>query len=106
VVVAILAGGAILIAPVVEEMAFRGLLQSVALRWVGIEHRWAAIFIAAALFAPVHLGSVPWYVLPGLFTLAVILGYLYERTASLLAPITLHLGFNALNVAFVLAMPK
>jgi membrane protease YdiL (CAAX protease family) len=104
-VVILVAITAIILAPVLEEVVFRGLLQSVALRWTGPNHRWLAIFVAAGLFAVVHLGATPWYVLPGLFSLAVILGYLYERTGSLLPAITLHFGFNALNVAFVMLVP-
>jgi membrane protease YdiL (CAAX protease family) len=34
--------------------------------------------------------------------LAVALGYAYERHRSLLVPIVLHAGFNAVNVALVL----
>jgi membrane protease YdiL (CAAX protease family) len=43
----------------------------------------------------------PWSV-PLIFVLSLMLGYLYERTGTLWAPIAVHFVFNAVNVLFVL----
>jgi len=45
-----------------------------------------------------HTGQA-WQVLPSLFVLAVVLGWLYERTGSLLPSVLVHMGFNAINIA-------
>jgi len=103
-VLIVLAVTAILLVPVLEEMVYRGLVQSVLLQYLGRWRRWWVIVIGAGIFAPMHAMAVHWSVMPGLFALALILGYLYERTGSLLPPILVHVGFNALNIAYVLSM--
>jgi len=102
VALAILLVTTIVVAPVLEELVFRGFLQSGLYGLLGPNRRWLIIFVAAAVFAPIHLGAATWHALPALFVLAVVLGYLYERSGSLLPPIIAHLGFNALNVGLVL----
>lgn len=93
---------AVLVAPVVEEVIFRGLIQSVLVEWFGQPMRWGVVLLAALVFALIHFGSVPAearvQVILGLFVLGVILGWLYERTGSLWPSIIVHVGFNALNV--------
>lgn len=96
------ATSAIVVAPIVEEILYRGLLQTALLSAMP-GRRWTVIIIAAAAFALQHLGMPP-HTLPGLFILGLFLGWLYERTGSLLAPIVLHMGFNAFNVGLVLLM--
>jgi len=91
------------VAPLLEELIFRGLLQTALAETLGWSSRWAALLIAAAVFATVHLGAVPWYGLPALFAFGVVLGWTYERTGSLWPAILAHAGFNALNVALVIA---
>lgn len=54
-------------------------------------HRFRAIYATALLFA----GSHPWPTPIPLFILALLLGWLAYRTQSLIAPMTLHLLFNA-----------
>ena len=89
---------AVVIAPVAEEVLNRGLLQTLLLRTLGHRWRWAAIGVASAGFAALHLGSVPLQALPGLFVLGLVFGALYERTGSLVPGILVHAAFNALNV--------
>ncbi len=91
------------VAPLVEELIFRGLLQTALVETLGWTSRWPALMIAAAVFATVHLSAVPWYGLPALFAFGVVLGWSYERTGSLWPAILAHAGFNALNVALVIA---
>lgn len=94
-VIAIL--GAAVLAPVGEELMFRGVLQTglkkvMPCRPGWLIHRWLAILVTAALFGAMHSGT-PQYV-PALIALGLILGFLYERTGSLLVPILLHMLFN------------
>ncbi len=89
---------AVLIAPVAEEIIYRGLLQTWLLRHVGQSRRWLVITASSALFAAVHLGSVPLIMLPALFALGLILGWLYETTGSLTPSIILHALFNGVNL--------
>ncbi len=113
---------ATVVAPLLEEVIFRGVVQSTLLtvfdsgntwpffvkagRWpvVLMEVRWPIILLAAALFAVVH-GFDPWQPLPGLFVLGVILGWLYEKTGSLWPCIVTHVGFNAVNSGVALLIP-
>ena len=62
---------------------------------------------ASLVFAMIHANfktGENWQVLPGLFVLALILGWLYERSGSLWPGIVVHIGFNALNVIMALSM--
>lgn len=94
---------AVIAAPFVEEVLYRGVLQQT-LRSAGAG-RAAAIGVIAALFACMHLGDgavdgpSAWVALPALFVLGVLFGVLYERTGRLAAPIAAHALFNAVNVA-------
>lgn len=81
---------AVLLAPVAEELFFRGLLQTVVVNIT--RSRWAAISIASLAFALVHLQQP--YAMPALGLLSVLLGFAYERTGSLLPPIAIHALFN------------
>ena len=92
---AIACASAVLLAPVIEEFLFRGLLQMSLRRYVG---PWGAVFLGGVLFAAIHQ---PWPIAVALLPLAWILGYLYQRRQSLLAPILLHMLFNALTLTLV-----
>ncbi len=96
-----LIASAVLIAPVLEEVIFRGLMQSVLVEWFGQPMRWGVVLLASLVFAMIHADlntGENWQALPGLFVLGLILGWLYERTGSLWPSIIVHIGFNALNV--------
>lgn len=89
--------GAFLLAPIGEEVLFRGILQTGVQKLVpgrsdSLRHRWAAILAIGALFGAVH-SSTPQHI-PSLIALGVLLGFLYERTGSLRAPILVHMLFN------------
>lgn len=98
---------AVVVAPILEEMIFRGLFQTVIrslleTRFSGLKsrhHIWMAILISSGLFSIVH-GNVPHW--PALFILGVCLGYAYEKSGSLFRPIFIHAFFNAITVLFVL----
>jgi membrane protease YdiL (CAAX protease family) len=96
VVVALIVIFAIVVAPIFEEIFFRGFAYpALKQRW----GPWAALMIVSAVFAAFHL-HLPSF--GPLFALAVGLGLSYELTGSLLAPITMHALFNATNVAVLL----
>jgi membrane protease YdiL (CAAX protease family) len=82
--------GAALIAPVAEEIFFRGILQNFligATKKVGLP-----ITLSAAAFAAVHFSQL--HAVPALFFLGVLLGVAYARTGTLLVPIVIHAAFN------------
>jgi len=85
--------GAVVVAPLFEELLFRGYLQT--LLWRLTRRRWLAVILASIGFALVHQHWVTW--LP-IFTLAVVLGYMYERTGKLWVPILIHAMFNATSI--------
>ena len=87
---------AVVIAPVVEEMLFRGLFQSMIRGLIG--RAWVAIILTSVLFALLH----PWTHWPALFVLAMCMGYSYEKSGSLLRPIFIHSFFNAASIISVL----
>lgn len=81
-----------LLAPVVEEILFRGMLLSRLVRSMGM---WWAIVAQAAIFAGLHLADPNAIAaIPGLFLIGAVLGYAATKTGSLSLPITLHAGVN------------
>ena len=115
--------GAIVGAPVVEELIFRMGIQSGALAFC--KRPAVAVALSTAIFVLVHVGpgtfaaapdaaaplqaqpaaqqaqpaGVFWTALPALAVLGWILGVTYERTRSIFVPILVHMGFNAVNIA-------
>ena len=96
IVVALIAVVAVAVAPVCEELFFRGFAYPALKQCWGT---WAALTTVSAAFAVIHLHAPS---LGPLFALALGLGLSYELTGSLLAPITMHALFNATNVAMLL----
>jgi len=87
----------VIVAPLFEEMLFRGLFQTIIRSFAA--GPWLSIMIGSALFAMVHNEPAHW---PALFVLAACLGYAYERSGSLLRPIFIHSLFNATTIINVL----
>jgi hypothetical protein len=96
----------IIVAPIVEEFLFRGVLQTYLKGHLG---RKAAIGVSSLAFGLFHfsfshkLGNLS--LVTTLFVFACFLGFLYEKRKSLLAPIGLHMAFNlisSLRVLFLL----
>ncbi|WP_286831609.1 MULTISPECIES: CPBP family intramembrane glutamic endopeptidase [Kordiimonas] len=85
------------VAPVVEEVVFRGYLQSALRRQLPA---WGAISVAALVFAAIH-GSL--MLLPVYFIIGAGLGYVYERTSSVYAAIALHMLNNVIFSILVAA---
>ena len=82
--------GAFVVAPVAEELFFRGMVQTM----LGnvLPTRWLAILITSLAFGLIHI-SQP-YAIAALTMLAVVIGYAYEKTGSMLPPIFIHAAFN------------
>lgn len=87
---------AVLLAPVVEEVVFRGILYPTI---KGLGYRRAALWLTAFVFALTHANAVTFL---SLVFLAVLLTLLYEQTGSLWAPIGAHGLFNLANFTWLL----
>ena len=88
----------VIVAPVFEEIVFRGILLPFAVRRAGF---WPGIALVSLLFAGLH-----WHLpsfLP-LFLLSVMFSLAYARTQSLLVPIGMHALFNGVTVILLLLM--
>lgn len=88
----IIAFSAVILAPLMEELFFRGLLQSMLRKYI---HPWFTIIIASIIFAGVH--GEPQN-LPALFALGIALGYNYERCGRLWPAILIHMLFNGVMI--------
>lgn len=92
---------AVVLAPVAEELLFRGLLFTALLRRRSVH---VAALVSSVVFAVVHVDvavSQP-LALVGLTLVGLALAYAYHRTGSLLVPIAGHAAFN--GVTLVLAL--
>jgi membrane protease YdiL (CAAX protease family) len=88
----------LVLAPVTEEVLFRGFLQGGLLgrNWfkqmtAGVSR--ANLFTSCA-FAGVHLWQHPLLLIPGYFVVSIVLGFFRERYGGLLVPILLHSYYN------------
>jgi membrane protease YdiL (CAAX protease family) len=88
---------AVVVAPVLEEMIFRGLFQTIIRSFLA--KPWFSILISSGIFVTIHQDIAHW---PALFVLALCLGYAYEKSGSLFRPIFIHSLFNAITIAAVL----
>lgn len=84
-----------IIAPIVEEMLFRGLLYQWLRSHTGAA---AAILLSGAIFSVVHIYPV---VLLPLFVVGVVLAAVFEWTRSLWITITLHFFQNAMAISLL-----
>jgi membrane protease YdiL (CAAX protease family) len=87
---------AVIVAPLGEELVFRGYLLPVAKRFIG---RWPAILSTGVFFGLIH-GN--WAAAVALAVLGVLLALAYEHTGSLATPIVMHMLFNATTVVILL----
>jgi hypothetical protein len=84
----------IILAPIAEEIMFRGIIYN-ALRIK--RSLLTSLILSGFIFAFVHGQAIHF---GEIFVIGVLLAYIYERTKSLIAPITLHI---VLNLAFLIA---
>ena len=87
----------VLIAPVLEEIVFRGGLQEWLLRHDGraLGPLSRANLLASLVFAGCHLAVHPPAWAAAVFLPSLVLGRVYERGRRLAAPIVLHALYNA-----------
>ena len=82
---------AIVLAPVFEEIVFRGVLLPWVVRRTGL---WTGTIIVSLVFAAIHVhlpSLLPLFLLSAMFCIA------YARTRSLLVPIGMHACFNGVT---------
>lgn len=89
----------IVLAPLLEEMLFRGVIQESASRFYG---PLAGVLIASAIFAIVHPN--PQQIINAFFS-GLILGYIYYRTRSLIPVIVIHAVNNAIAYILIRQFP-
>ncbi len=97
-VLGLMAFAAVIVAPVCEEIVFRGYLYPVIKKFSGI---WPAAICSALVFAAAH-GSLA-AMLP-LFLFGCLLVFIYEKTGSIWSNISVHLCFNGATVLIQLAI--
>lgn len=95
-VLALMTVSAVVVAPIVEEVVFRGYLYPAAKKFCGPT---GGILFSSLVFAAAHGNVVA--LLP-LFILAVLLCLIYESTGSIWANISVHFLFNAATVTLQL----
>jgi uncharacterized protein len=89
----------VVLAPLAEELFFRGLLFQALRRRV---HRWPAIGVSALLFGLVHLEPL---VIVTSFAVGMYLAWLLARRETLVAPVVAHVVFNLVGVVLIRALP-
>ena len=96
IVVALMAIAAVIVAPIAEEVVFRGYLYPASKHFCGPV---GGILFSSLVFAAAHANVVA---IAPLFTLAVLLCLAYEFTGSIWANISIHFLFNAATVTIQL----
>jgi membrane protease YdiL (CAAX protease family) len=86
----------IIVAPVFEEIVFRGILLPFMVRRIGF---WPGIVLISLVFGGLHLHLPSFF---PLFLLSIIFSLAYARTQSLLVPIGMHAAFNGVTVILLL----
>ena len=84
-----------LLAPLAEELVFRGAVLRALLRWH--KNAWVGIAISAVLFAIIHMNPAQ---MPHAFLVGLLLGWMYYRTDSIVPGVVFHWVNN--SVAYVL----
>lgn len=97
-----LVGAVTIAAPIVEEILYRGCLQSALSSVTGSPM--IAILVSSGIFALAHSGSVSPEALPGLFILGIAFGMGFEQTGRIGVPMAMHAAFNGMNVFQALAI--
>jgi uncharacterized protein len=82
----------IIVIPFVEELIFRGMIQTMLRSYI---KPWPAIFAASIIFVIFHANPEHWL---ALFALSACLGYSYEKSGSLFRAVFVHMLFNAMSV--------
>jgi membrane protease YdiL (CAAX protease family) len=93
--------GVLIVAPLGEELLFRGALLRALMRKTSPA---VAVMASAMLFALAHLSDIgTGYYLPAFFGLGAVSGWLALRTGRIGPSILLHAGFNLLATINVIS---
>jgi membrane protease YdiL (CAAX protease family) len=95
-----LMGVAVVTAPILEEIVFRGILLPACFKR---QSPWVAILLTSILFALAHLTLSS--LLP-LIGVGILLSLAYLRTGSIIVPITMHMAYNAFQILIIMQLPK
>ena len=85
----------IIVAPIIEEIVFRGLFYKTLKKFVPFIQ---ASIISSLIFAIIHENILSFTIL---FLFSLYLTWIYERTNSILYPILTHSIFNFLNMSLI-----
>lgn len=91
-----------MVAPLAEEMVFRGAVLRTLNEVLGHRLRWVAIAVSALLFAVVHGNMAQGF---GAFVLGLALGWMYVRTGSIVPGVVFHWVNNGVAVLVFRLMP-
>lgn len=91
-----------ILAPLAEEMVFRGAILRCLDNVLGARLRWAAIVVSALLFGVVHGNMAQGF---GAFVLGIALGWMYLRTGSIVPGVVFHWVNNSIAVFVYRLMP-
>ena len=80
-----------ILAPIAEEVVFRGAILRKLMEWKP-QHRWLMITLSALLFALAHMNPAQ-FLHP--FLIGLLLGWMYVRTGSILPGIVYHCVNNS-----------
>lgn len=89
---------AVIIAPLVEELFFRGFIYNILKKYSGII---PAALASGLFFGAVHISLVQCVILT---FFGIIQCFLYERTRSIVYPILMHMIFNGLAMTMLLLL--
>ena len=90
-----------LLAPLAEELVFRGAILKALLGW--FKNHWYAIALSAVLFSLVHANPAQ---MPHAFLVGLLLGWLYYRTGSIVPSVAFHWVNNTIAYVMYNVMPN
>ena len=88
-------------AGIFEEVLYRGLILPTFTAVLSGRTAWGAIVATSIFFAVMHIGTSSPSAIIGLFVLSIGLCWARVKSGGILAPILIHIVFNAVNIAIV-----
>ena len=92
-----------ILAPLAEEVVFRGAILRTLLGFMSKKNHWVAIMISAAIFGIVHANLAQFI---NALLMGLLLGWMYYRTGSLVPGILLHWVNNTMAYVLTNIMPQ
>ena len=92
-----------ILAPLAEEVVFRGAILRTLLGIMSKKNHWVAIIISAALFGLAHFNAAQFI---NALLMGLLLGWMYYRTKSLVPGILLHWVNNTMAYVLTNIMPQ